>query len=165
MYVYAYIIHIHIHIHTYTYIHMCIHILYTYTYIVCYIQTGPTKAWRLSGKVKGDQIFVDFSPKGGPKVLYFIWFFLFFWRKIRKMLYVIFFWSKTKATRFSSISLPGVVSRSFFGVFFLDVVRMYCLWYTHTYARAHTDIHIHRCGTDTHTGSGGQMGRRRHQVA
>lgn len=36
---------------------------------------GPTKAWRLSGKIKGDKIFVDFSPKGGPKVidLYKFW--------------------------------------------------------------------------------------------
>lgn len=35
--------------------------------------SGPTKAWRLSGKVKGDQIFVDFSPKGGPKDLVGKW--------------------------------------------------------------------------------------------
>lgn len=34
---------------------------------------GPTKAWRLAGKVKGDQIFVDFSPKGGPKNLLGKW--------------------------------------------------------------------------------------------
>jgi hypothetical protein len=35
---------------------------------------GSTQTvWRLSGKVKGDQILVDFSPKGGPKNLVGKW--------------------------------------------------------------------------------------------
>lgn len=31
--------------------------------------TGDGRAWKLEGSIKGDSIFVDFSPKGGPKDL------------------------------------------------------------------------------------------------
>eukprot|EP00543_Licmophora_paradoxa_P004296 CAMPEP_0202457764 /NCGR_PEP_ID=MMETSP1360-20130828/14692_1 /ASSEMBLY_ACC=CAM_ASM_000848 /TAXON_ID=515479 /ORGANISM="Licmophora paradoxa, Strain CCMP2313" /LENGTH=142 /DNA_ID=CAMNT_0049077925 /DNA_START=7 /DNA_END=435 /DNA_ORIENTATION=- len=34
---------------------------------------GSGKQWALSGKVAGDEILVDFSPKGGPKDLKGIW--------------------------------------------------------------------------------------------
>jgi len=33
----------------------------------------PTKAWKLEGKISGEEIFVDFSPKGGPKDLLGKW--------------------------------------------------------------------------------------------
>eukprot|EP00816_Leptocylindrus_hargravesii_P009661 CAMPEP_0196802326 /NCGR_PEP_ID=MMETSP1362-20130617/1953_1 /TAXON_ID=163516 /ORGANISM="Leptocylindrus danicus, Strain CCMP1856" /LENGTH=145 /DNA_ID=CAMNT_0042173587 /DNA_START=32 /DNA_END=466 /DNA_ORIENTATION=+ len=35
--------------------------------------TGDGRAWRLEGEIKGDNIFVDFSPKGGPKGLQGKW--------------------------------------------------------------------------------------------
>ena len=35
--------------------------------------SGDGNAWELSGKVSGDEIFVDFSPKGGPKDLKGVW--------------------------------------------------------------------------------------------
>jgi hypothetical protein len=34
---------------------------------------GSGKAWKLMGKVDGNSIFVDFSPKGGPPGLKGIW--------------------------------------------------------------------------------------------
>lgn len=34
---------------------------------------GDGREWGLSGKVSGDDIFVDFSPKGGPKDLKGVW--------------------------------------------------------------------------------------------
>jgi hypothetical protein len=34
---------------------------------------STTKSWKLSGKVEGDSIYVDFSPKGGPKDLVGKW--------------------------------------------------------------------------------------------
>lgn len=34
---------------------------------------GSGRAWTLDGTVKGDEIFVDFTPKGGPKDLKGIW--------------------------------------------------------------------------------------------
>jgi len=35
--------------------------------------TGEGRAWKLIGKVSGDEIYVDFSPKGGPKDLTGVW--------------------------------------------------------------------------------------------
>ena len=34
---------------------------------------GSGKAWSLDGIVKGNEIFVDFTPKGGPKDLKGVW--------------------------------------------------------------------------------------------
>lgn len=34
---------------------------------------GSGRAWSLDGTVKGDEIFVDFTPKGGPKDLKGVW--------------------------------------------------------------------------------------------
>eukprot|EP00525_Craspedostauros_australis_P011693 CAMPEP_0198118180 /NCGR_PEP_ID=MMETSP1442-20131203/20675_1 /TAXON_ID= /ORGANISM="Craspedostauros australis, Strain CCMP3328" /LENGTH=148 /DNA_ID=CAMNT_0043776397 /DNA_START=67 /DNA_END=513 /DNA_ORIENTATION=- len=34
---------------------------------------GSGRAWNLPGKIDGDSIFVDFSPKGGPKDLKGLW--------------------------------------------------------------------------------------------
>ena len=34
---------------------------------------GSGKAWNLEGKINGNKIFVDFSPKGGPKDLIGEW--------------------------------------------------------------------------------------------
>lgn len=34
---------------------------------------GPVKAWKLNGQIKGNDILVDFSPKGGPKDLQGVW--------------------------------------------------------------------------------------------
>jgi hypothetical protein len=34
---------------------------------------SPTKSWKLSGRVEGESIYVDFSPKGGPKDLVGKW--------------------------------------------------------------------------------------------
>ena len=34
---------------------------------------GGGRPWKLVGKVDGDKIFVDFSPKGGPKDLTGVW--------------------------------------------------------------------------------------------
>ena len=33
----------------------------------------PTRAWKLMGEVKSNEILVDFSPKGGPKNLEGVW--------------------------------------------------------------------------------------------
>mmetsp|Transcript_15805 Transcript_15805/g.22286 ORF Transcript_15805/g.22286 Transcript_15805/m.22286 type:complete len:154 (+) Transcript_15805:144-605(+) len=35
--------------------------------------TGEGRPWKLVGKVSGDEIFIDFSPKGGPKDLTGVW--------------------------------------------------------------------------------------------
>merc|ERR1712071_157070 len=35
--------------------------------------TGEGRPWKLVGKASGDNIFVDFSPKGGPKDLKGVW--------------------------------------------------------------------------------------------
>lgn len=34
---------------------------------------STTKSWKLSGRVEGESIYVDFSPKGGPKDLVGKW--------------------------------------------------------------------------------------------
>jgi hypothetical protein len=34
---------------------------------------SPTKSWTLAAKLDGDSIYVDFSPKGGPKDLVGKW--------------------------------------------------------------------------------------------
>ena len=34
---------------------------------------GSGKTWQLQGKITGDEIFIDFSPKGGPKDLVGKW--------------------------------------------------------------------------------------------
>lgn len=35
--------------------------------------TGNGTPWNLEGKVEGDNIFIDFSPKGGPKDFTGVW--------------------------------------------------------------------------------------------
>jgi hypothetical protein len=34
---------------------------------------GAGKAWNLQGKINGDEIFIDFTPKGGPKDMTGLW--------------------------------------------------------------------------------------------
>mmetsp|Transcript_7605 Transcript_7605/g.9377 ORF Transcript_7605/g.9377 Transcript_7605/m.9377 type:complete len:160 (+) Transcript_7605:69-548(+) len=36
-------------------------------------ESGEGRPWKLTGSISGDNIFVDFSPKGGPKDLKGIW--------------------------------------------------------------------------------------------